>query len=162
MLPDPCTSTHHQNARQDIPLLVFVLSRTLWGGTRSIPQLGQGVCLGLSSLAMGIRLKRRCRCMLVWLSDVLKHIWNTKVFWAGGSSLACERSDLSYGLLYDLTYSGEPYSWVRSSKCLAQSKPRARQCLRQTQVFSFACSPCTNAGSHFCRAPVKHAGEIEY
>lgn len=145
MLPDPNTSTHHQNAKQNIPLLVLILSTTVGGqgtgpGTRGIPQLRQGLCLGLSSPAMGIRLNKRCRCMFGWLCDALKQTWNTEVFWAGGSSLVCERSNLTFGLLHYLTHSGEHYSCIRPSKWLAQSKPRARQCLSRTQVFSFPCT----------------------
>lgn len=110
-------------------------------GTSSVPQLGQGLCLDLSSLGMGVRLKKICGCMFVWLSDVLKRTWNTEVFLAGGCSLVCERSSLTYGLLYYLPHSGEPYSWIMPSKFLAQSKPRARQCLRQTQCFPLPAHP---------------------
>lgn len=98
-------------------------------------------------------------CLVVWCTEThLKY----RSFLAGGSSLECERSNLVFGLLYYLVHSEEPHSRIRPSKWLAQNKPRARQCLRQTQVFFFSCTLCSNAGSHFCGAHVKCAGEIGY
>lgn len=133
----------YQNAKQ---INTFALTRQSWceelhpgqstmQGTSSVPQLGQGLCLGLSSITMRIRLKKRCKWWCVCLSDILKHIWNAEVFWAGGShGLVCERSSLTYGLLYYLTHSRKPYLSIRPLEC----KPRTKGCLRwNTGIFFY-------------------------
>lgn len=62
------------------------------GGTSSIPQLGKGPYLGLSSIAMGIRLWRDVKAWCVWLSDILKHKWHAKLFWLEEVMVYCVKA----------------------------------------------------------------------
>lgn len=81
MLPDPRTTTHHQNVNQNIPLVVLILSRTLWRGHQQHSTARTGSIPWSFFISNRNKLKKSCRCMFVWLSDVLKHTWNTEVFW---------------------------------------------------------------------------------